>query len=201
MPSKRRETLAAQGMGRVAVGPRALELVRDPAVGRPGEPIVGEHGPSAVAGETFESLAIVIDDHDACVQRATLGPRAEAVGAAHDVGGGDIPWVCRDWRPSRPMREVHTRSAAPGGRHECARRAAGVKLRSVFSPPWSRSRCHVAATRGENSGEQGGAAGKPAARKPAWSLQEREMVDGLGLRRQGSSPPARTLNKLMIVAR
>ena len=74
-----------------AVGPRALELVRDPAVGGPDEPIVGERGPSAVAGETFESLAIVIDDHDTCVQgsrRTGDGPRAEAVGAAHDVGGG-----------------------------------------------------------------------------------------------------------------
>jgi hypothetical protein len=49
---------------------------------------VGERGPGAVAGETFESLAVVIGDHDACVQREALGPRAEAVGAAHDVGGG-----------------------------------------------------------------------------------------------------------------
>jgi len=71
-----------------AVGPRALELVRDPAVGGPGEPIVGERGPCAVAGETFERLAIVIGDHDTCVQREAPGPRAEAVGAAHDVGGG-----------------------------------------------------------------------------------------------------------------
>ena len=71
-----------------AVGPRALELVRDPAVGGPGEPIVGERGPCAVAGETFERLAIVIGDHDTCVQREALGPRAEAVGAAHDVGDG-----------------------------------------------------------------------------------------------------------------
>jgi hypothetical protein len=71
-----------------AVGPRALELVRDPAVGGPGEPIVGERGPCAVAGKTFERLAIVIGDHDTCVQREAPGPRAEAVGAAHDVGGG-----------------------------------------------------------------------------------------------------------------
>ena len=47
-----------------------------------------ERGPSAVAGETFESLTVVIGDHDACVERESLGPGAEAVGAAHDVRGG-----------------------------------------------------------------------------------------------------------------
>jgi hypothetical protein len=49
--------------------------------------------PSAVAGEAFERLAVVIGDHDACVQgwrRTGDGPRAEAVGAAHDVGGGGV---------------------------------------------------------------------------------------------------------------
>jgi hypothetical protein len=40
--------------------------------------------------------------------------------------------------------------------------------------------------------------GKPARRKPAWSLQEREMVDHLGLRRSGSSP-LRTFRQLAMV--
>jgi hypothetical protein len=48
--------------------------------------------------------------------------------------------------------------------------------------------CHVAATRGENRRDQQGRTGTPKPRKPASSLQKREMVDGLGLRVSGSSP-------------
>jgi hypothetical protein len=54
--------------------------------------------------------------------------------------------------------------------------------------------CHAAATRGENRRDQEGRAGTPEKRKPAWSLQEREMIDDLGLRWQGfKSRPLRQL--------
>jgi hypothetical protein len=63
-----------------AVGPRALELVRDPALGGPDTPIVGERGPSAVAGETFERLAVVIGDDDAaCNEKPSDHARRRSV--------------------------------------------------------------------------------------------------------------------------
>jgi hypothetical protein len=70
-------------------------------------------------------------------------------------------------------------------------------LKSVFSPRWSFSRlescCHVAAAPLlDDRQDQQGRIGKSTRRKPAWSLQEREMVEDLGLRSSGSSPPART---------
>jgi hypothetical protein len=59
-------------------------------------------------------------------------------------------------------------------------------------PRWARdpvvSRCHVAATRLDKKRKQQGRSGNSRWRKPAWSLQMREMVEDLGLRLSGSSP-------------
>ena len=58
--------------------------------------------------------------------------------------------------------------------------------------PCGQPRCRVAATHVENNEDQGGRTGTSAPHKPAWSLQEREMVDDLGLRGSGSIPPVST---------
>lgn len=46
----------------------------------------------------------------------------------------------------------------------------------------------MAATRTETNGEQGGRTRTAGPRKPAWSLQGREMVEDLGVRGLGSIP-------------
>ena len=62
-----------------------------------------------------------------------------------------------------------------------------VNLKSIFSGPDHEDApetcCRVAATRVADRRDSAGGTGKPARRKPAWSLQDREMVKDLGLRR------------------
>jgi len=68
---------------RAAVGPWPLELVRDAAVIHPRQSVLRERGPRAVSTQPLERFAVVIGDHDAGVQRETLAPCAQALGAAH----------------------------------------------------------------------------------------------------------------------
>ncbi len=124
-----------------AVRPRALALVRDPAAGGPGEPIVGERGPSVVAGETFERLAVVIGDHDPCVQGSRKTgdePRAEAVGAAHEVGGGGGGGTPGGGGLGLELREQVGARPEPAPRLSCAQREAAMKPTSLISTDRSR---------------------------------------------------------------
>jgi hypothetical protein len=61
---------------------------------------------------------------------------------------------------------------------------AGVGRSSCeFEIRFHRSRCHAAATLRGLARDLEGRTGKRLRRKPAWSLQDREMVDDLGSRR------------------
>jgi hypothetical protein len=113
-------------------------------------------------------------------------------GVARSLGFVPLEIAVHDRRHGRE------RMSPADGWVEAARIAAGatrMNLKSVFGPLVRRRPnqfcCHAAATRGENSRDQEGRTGTPMMRKPAWSLQERELVGDLGLRHQGSSPPLR----------
>jgi hypothetical protein len=66
------------------------------------------------------------------------------------------------------------------------------KMKIVFEVVGPDFGCHMAATRRGKVRDLEGRTGKRLRCKPAWSLRGREMVDHLGLPRQGSSPPSRT---------
>ena len=57
----------------------SLELVRDAAVGGPGQPVVGKHQPRAVAAQTLECLALVGGYYHAGVQREAGAPGAQPI--------------------------------------------------------------------------------------------------------------------------
>ena len=69
---------------RASIGPRSLELVRDAALTRPRQPLERGCRPRAVSTQPLERVTIVASDDDAGVQRETLAPRAQALGAAHN---------------------------------------------------------------------------------------------------------------------
>jgi hypothetical protein len=95
--------------------------------------------------------------------------------AAFDIGA--VPQT----HPAGGARSPET-ALAPNPRTKPER----VNLKSVFSRPRLRGRldvcCHAAATRVADRRDSAGGTGKPALRKPASSLQDREMVEALGLR-------------------
>jgi hypothetical protein len=93
MPARRRDDADEAAQEReglhdevgAAVGPRALELVRDAPVGGPREALLRECGPRRVPAQPFERGAIVRSDDEARVQRSRRtgdAPRAEPLDAA-----------------------------------------------------------------------------------------------------------------------
>jgi hypothetical protein len=121
-PAQERDRFEHQMGG--AVGPRPLELVGDAAVGGPGQPVVGKRRPRAVAAQPLKRLAVVVGDHHAGVQGEAGTPRAQAIGAAHRVGGGG-------------SRRTPGRGASAW---TCANRSGGRSASSVLFTPASLGR-------------------------------------------------------------
>jgi hypothetical protein len=89
--------------------------------------------------------------------------------------------------PQHPFRPA-TYVVAKGKRPPKLITTGGLKLKSVFISAGFKLYCHAAAApRGIARYEEGGAGNRPM-RKPAWSLQDLEIVEDLGLRFSGSSP-------------
>jgi hypothetical protein len=56
---------------------------------------VGERGPCAVAGETFERLAIVIGDHDTCRTRSIQISSVSGCAFERMTWSKTAPWLAR----------------------------------------------------------------------------------------------------------
>jgi hypothetical protein len=103
-------------------------------------------------------------------------------------------FVTRCSHSSRTLSGADTHGLAAGTREtEIRFQPAGRPNRAQFLLPRG---CHVAATRSEIGEEQEGPTRERAPRKPAWSLQVREMVEHLGLRGAGSNPFSRSNDTL-----
>lgn len=60
----------------------------DPAIGGPGQALVGERRTRAVAAQALERLAVVVGDDDARVQGEAVAPGTQAVATAYAATGG-----------------------------------------------------------------------------------------------------------------